>query len=278
MFVTAPRSASFHPSCDLQKPTVCDLVKAIAIKVFKELALALLLGSLVAFFVATPSGLAFLISASMIQCLISIFFHSLGVFASYKAKNNPTQTYYPRIASLCEWVTGFNFASFTGLNTQILIHESGHAFASMLLYKKPSPSIQIHPFSRGMTQFYKTGLSPFGQKLGSSRATCFVIAAGPAFTLFISSILLAIGIALLKKYPAFGKYLIAWSVIDFINHAVYAHSALGTDPWNLSHDFVHLSIFGLNPMLASVSMIAIPILITLGMSCFFRSEKKAAPN
>ena len=123
--------------------------------------------------------------------------------------------------------------------------------------------IEIHPFALGQTQFCKTALSPFGQKLGAATSTCFIIASGPALTLFISSILLAIGVAILESHPQFGKYLIAWAGVDFINHAVYAYSALGTESWRLNHDFVHLGIFGLHPMVATVGIVTIPIIITL---------------
>lgn len=262
---------------EVEKPPVCDVITSVAIKILKESAVTLALGCVVALFITTPMGLALMISAGMVQFAVSAFFHSLGAFAAYQALDNDSfQTHYERISTLCEWITGSNFAIFTGINAQTVIHESGHAIASLMIYKNPRPIIEIHPFVGGITQFYKTGLTKFGQQLGAAASTCFVVASGPALTLLISSAILAIGISIMENYPEFGKYLISWASIDFLNHASYAYSALSAEQWNLSHDFVHLSIFGLNPVVATIGILAIPILITLGMS-WKRNEPPAEP-
>ncbi|MBX7067592.1 MAG: hypothetical protein K1X28_10220 [Parachlamydiales bacterium] len=277
MSVARIPDASFTPAVSMQeKPPICDVVSAIAIKIFKESLVTLALGSVVALFITTHVGFALMISAAIVQFAVSAFFHALGAFASYKALDNDSfQSHYKRIASFCEWVTGFNFSIFSGLNAQTVIHESGHALASMMIYKNPRPIIEIHPFVGGITQFYKTGLTQFGQKLGPAASTCFVVASGPAFTLLISSAILAIGLAIMENYPEFGKYLISWASIDFLNHASYAYSALNAEQWNLSHDFVHLSIFGLNPVVATIGILAIPVLITLGMYAWKTREPPA---
>ncbi len=264
MFVARIQDAHLPPNPPLEKPPITDIVTAVAAKVLKEFALAIGFGAIVACFIATPSGLMFMMSASIVQLAVSSFFHALGAYASYKALDKD-QSHYEKMASFCEWITGTNFGIFTGFNTQTVIHESGHALASMLIYKRPRPLIEVHPFVGGQTQFYKTALTPLGQKLGPAASTCFVVAAGPGLTLLVSAVLLAIGIALLDHDPEVGKYLIAWSGIDFIHHAIYAYSALGAEQWNLSHDFVHLSIFGLHPIVASIGILAIPVIISLAM-------------
>lgn len=249
-----------------EKPPICDVVTTIALKILKEFALSSVLGVVLGCFVATPSGLVFMMSAAVVQLVVSTFFHSLGAFAAYQAlERNQHQSLYEKTANLCGWMTGCNFGVFSGFNSQILIHESGHALASLLIYKRPRPLIELYPFVGGQTQFYKTALSPFGQKLGAAASTCFIVASGPGFTLFISSVILTIGLALMETYPDLGKYLITWSGVDFLNHAVYAYSALGAEQWNLSHDFVHLSIFGLHPTVATIGILAMPVMITLGM-------------
>lgn len=277
MFIARPQDARPpFDSLQAEMPPICEIVQTVAIKVFKEMAVAVTLGAVITCFVATPSGLMFMISSSIVQFAVSAFFHSLGAFAAYKVlERNSNQRMYAKTASLCEWITGCNFGLFSGFNSQIVIHESGHALASLLIYRRPRPLIEVFPFVGGSTQFYKTGLTPLGKKLGAAASTCFVIASGPAMTLFVSSALLTIGIAFLDTYPQFGKYLISWSLVDFLNHAVYAYSAMGAEQWNLSHDFVHLSIFGLHPVAASVGILAIPIVISLGMYWMHTKEPPA---
>ncbi len=245
--------------------TITDVIKKIAIICLKEFAVSLTLGLAVVAFVHTLEGIALMISAALIQCAVSLFFHSLGAFACYKAaQKGPNQVFFGRVLSICEWMTGANFALFTGFNTQTLIHETGHMLAAFATYAKPRPQIEIYPFVGGLTQFCKTSRSSFGKKIGPVATTCLIVASGPGFALLISSILLAVGIAIKGKHPHLGKYLITWSILDFFTEADYAYSALRTDPSNLFHDYAHLSIFGLHPAVATIGIIAIPIVITLG--------------
>lgn len=241
-----------------EPPQICDIVREVALKVLKEFALTLVFGPIVALFVTTQADLLLLLSAAVVQLVVSTFFHSLNAYARH-------QMHQSSLVSFSEWMNGLNFALLTGFNTQTVIHETGHSLASLLLYKNPRPLIEIYPYAGGITQFYKTALSPLGQKLGAPMATCVVIASGPGLTLLISSGLLILGIALLDTYPQLGKMLVSWSLVDFLHHSFYAYTALQADPWNLTHDFVHLAIFGLHPGVASIGILAIPALIALGM-------------
>jgi len=274
MFIARIQDAHL-PAMAAPQPEVADIVKNIALRCLKELAISLSSGIVVALFVASPGGIVFIFSASAVQLAVSVFFQSLGAFAAYKAaQRNENLECYEKTVSVCEWITGSNFALLTGYNAQTLIHESGHALASLLVYKNPRPLIEIYPFVGGITQFYKTSLSMFGKKIGPAAATCLVVASGPGLTLLISSALLSIGIALKEKYPQLGKYLITWSILDFFNHAFYAYTALRADQWNLSHDFVHLSIFGLHPVAATVGIAAIPVVIALGAYWWQSQQQK----
>lgn len=275
--MSVSRVQNAPPPIQLEPVSISDIVKNIALSCLKELAVSLVMGMAVACFVPTAGGLAFMVSAALVQLAVSAFFHSLGAYASYKvAEKGPNLIHFERILSVCQWMTGYNFAILTGFNAQTLIHESGHAMAALSIYKRPRPTIEIYPFIGGITQFYKTSMTSFGKKLGPVAATCLIVASGPLFTLMISSVIFAIGIAIKEKYPQFGKYLIAWGVIDFLNHAQYAYSALHADPSNLSHDFVHLAIFGLHPVTATIGILAVPILITMGMH-WWQSRKAPAP-
>ncbi len=238
----------------------CDLIQKIALACLKELVVALAFGALVACFVPTPAGIVVLINAFFIQLAVSLCFQTLGA-------------YFKKITPFCQWVTAANFAFFTGYNTQLLVHETGHALAFLALYNRPQPQIAVQPFATGVTQFYKASLSPLGKRLGPVATTCIAVACGPAFTLLVSAVLFTLGLAIKESYPQLGKHLIAWSLIDFFNHADYAYGALRMETTSLNHDFVHLAIFGLHPAVAAIGIIAIPIVISLGMHLY---KKRAA--
>jgi hypothetical protein len=278
MFIPRVQDTSVPLAIAEPRP-VCNIVQQIALKCLKEFSVALASGLVITAFIASPSGLALMLTATLVQFTVSVFFHSLGAYASYKAmEEGPHKSHYERTVSACEWITGANFALFTGYNAQTLVHETGHALASLLIYKRPRPIIEIYPFIGGITQFYKTSLSDLGKKIGPAASTCLVVASGPGFTLLISSVLLAVGIAIKEKYPQLSKYLICWSILDFLNHAFYAYTALHADQWNLSHDFVHLSIFGLDPVTATVGLVAIPIVIALGTLWWKSRQEAPTPN
>lgn len=244
---------------------VSDIVQKIAIDCLKELAFSFAMGATVILFVPFAAGISVMASALFVQLAVSVFFRALGAYSSYKiAEGSPNTYYFEKAVSLCEWLVGINFAVLTGYNVQTLIHESGHAMAASFIYKKAQPVIEIYPFLGGITQFQKTPMTPFGKNLGPVAATCLRVASGPALTLILSSVLFAIGLAIQEKHPQLGKYLISWSLLDFIVHSVYAYSAVDLDPSNLTHDFTHLAIFGLDPITATIGIIAIPTLIALG--------------
>lgn len=266
MFV--PRVQDIHlpvAPANQAAPPLSETIKKIALVCLKELAVSIALSGAVACFVPVATGLSFMMGACLVQFVVSVFFHALGAHAANQLKQQGPNSKYEKIVNICEWMTGANFAIFTGFNAQTLIHESGHTLAALAIYKRPRPQIEIYPFIGGVTQFYKSSMTGFGKKLGPVAATCLIVASGPAFTLLISGVLLAIGIAMKDRYPAFGKYLISWGVLDFLNHAHYAYSALHADQSIISHDFVHLSIFGLHPIVATIAILAMPVLIMAGM-------------
>lgn len=215
-------------------------VSAAALPIFKELAASLCLAGIVACFTAT-ANIPILFQTVAIQCAFSSLFH------------------------LCnqKWLASFNFALFSGYNMQTLIHEAGHALAAISLYAKALPHIEIIPFGSAITQFQKGPLSAFGKLLGASKTACLVIASGPALAILTSTAFLCIGLHLKNKY------LISWSYLDFALTAHYAYTAIDNNSFNFSHDFVHLSVFGLSPMLATVGIIALPIITTLWYHEFF---------
>lgn len=203
----------------------------------QELVVSLAIGAAVAVFVPNPVHIAALIKGIAIQFFISGFFQTVGEMV-------------PKMASVCEWWRGETFALFTGTNVQTLIHETGHALAAHVVYPNARPRIEIVPFGGGITRF---NTEPGGIK------RLFVVASGPGLALLVSSVALAIGIAIRKKYPQVGKILICYGVFDFLHHAQYAYSALL--PSLPHHDFALLAAAGLNPVVATIAILAIPLLI-----------------
>jgi hypothetical protein len=156
-----------------------------------------------------------------------------------------------------------NFYRASGTNAMILIHESGHASAAQLLFSG-QPSINIIPFVGGWTNHPAKALTDLGQKAGYRRSMFLISLAGPALALLASSIALIAGLLLRDCCPNASPYLIGMGLYEFLNHAEYAYSALSTTPDHLGHDFVRLKTFGINPIAATITIAAIPVLILTG--------------
>lgn len=238
-----------------------NLIQKVALACLKELGLSLAMGAAVACFVPSAAQLTVLGGVLAVQVGVSLLLHSARVGSERRS-----------IHSLCGWLNSLNFALFSGLNFQFLLHEMGHALAILSTYKNPRPQILIFPLMGGNTAYHKSALSWFGKMLGPAASTCFVIASGPGLTLLFSLGILSIGLAVKEKWPLLSQYLIGWAVVDFWHHAHYALSANWTDPVVLSHDFVSLSIFGLNPTAAAIALFAMPIVLHLGVS-YFKENK-----
>ena len=255
--------------------TSTEIVGKVARKCLKELAISMTISAFVVIFVPVSIGTVTILSAVILQFVVSLFFHSLGAFAACRAaKAGPAVL--NQVVAACEWWTGENFAFFTGVNAQMLVHEMGHAIATLSLYKNPRPRVELMPFEGGLTTYYKA-LGALGKKIGPVATTIAVTASGPAFTLLVSAIILAVGLAIRAKHPHISKYFISWGVLDFLNHARYAYSTINADPFNLAHDFAHLSILGINPVVATIAILAIPIVITIGMQWWQSRQPKERP-
>jgi hypothetical protein len=222
-----------------------DNIRTIAIKCFAELALSLCLGIVVSTFVPL-SGVTLILSAIAIQIAVTVFFRWIGA----------------------KYLLGPNFALFSGFNINMLIHELGHAFAAKAVFTNVHPKIELNLFSNAGTKFTRSSLTSFGKLLGLKRSELFVTARGPGFALLIGSLLFGIGFAIRKKHPELAIYLISYGVLSYLFHAHYAWTAIGMSANKTAHDFVYLAARGLHPVVATVGIIAIPVIITLGIRAF----------
>lgn len=266
---------SWLPTFEIISPEAQTRVKNVALKCFYEFSFSLSLKFVISSFVVTSAGLTLLFNTMLIQLAVSVVLHSIGEFSSYKASQNPEGSRTNLLSESTGWLAGMNMGVFTGYDAQNLIHESGHALTSALLYKNPRPIIEIYPLIGGLTQFYKNRLSSLGKSIGPASTTFLIFAAGPGLTLLISTALLSVGLRVRKEHPNLYRHLVTWSILDFLHHAYYAYSAIAADQWNLLHDFVHLSIFGLDPLVACIGILAIPAIVCVGT--YFKETYLSTP-
>jgi hypothetical protein len=259
--MSTPAVHATSPEIKSLLPPFKDRVSEVALHMIKEATAVLLIGSAVSLFVA-PAGVALIFQAIKIHLTASLIFQI-------------TRKIILPLSGICEWLSGLSFATFIGYNGQQAIHEAGHALSALAVYSDTSPSIELTPFGSAITRFQKGALSAFGEKIGPASATCLITLSGPLLTLFVSSVLFSVGLGLRKTHPSLSKYLISWAIFDYINTAHYAYSAIGNRSFNLSHDFVHLSLFGISPTAATVSIIAIPILL---LSIQNQNNNEKQPN
>jgi hypothetical protein len=213
------------------------------IRTLAELALSLALGSFCALATAKP---ILLWSGIAVQSVVNLAIRSFCA-ATDRAQDN--------------WLTASTFAFGSLQNIQIIIHEICHASAALCLLQSPSPTIKLIPYFSGITSFRVILPTDLGNQLGVQRIQPLITAAGPAFALLISSLQLTFSLKLLSSRPTIARTLIAAACINFIVHAGYALSARWSNPWQLAHDFVELKAIGLNPLYASIAILAIPIII-----------------
>lgn len=230
---------------------ITELVK----RIFLELTISFALATLISTF-TIEANVAILFSALVVQSIACLVFHTIAVFG------------FPKIGN---FLAAANWACFSGYNAQTLVHEAGHACAIFSLYTKSNPKILINPFQGGVTQYRKSPLTALGKWLGPSAATCAIVSAGPALSLLVSSVLLTIGYSMRKQHPQLSQYFLVLGLADFIQHAHYAYTAIGTRK-DLSHDFSHLAIFGLNPKVATIGIAAMAAAILFGNWLRSRNE------
>lgn len=273
--VVLPIHNSAIPARPIERPyPLLASIKQIAALCFYQLTASLAIGALVSCFVTTPTGISLILSAICVQLCATVFFQILDAFPAPDESNKELA-----LTALTEWAPPSAFSILTGINAQVLIHETGHSLAALAIYKRARPHIEVFPFMGGWTKYYKRALTPLGKILGRSTANIFVIASGPGLTLLVSSILMAVGLAIKKTYPHLSKTLICWCLIDCLNHAQYAYSALSASPSDLSHDFLHLWIMGLHPVAATIGILAIPLLIFTGSQMkFSTASPETAPQ
>ena len=228
------------------------VVRQVALRTLKELAIAIASITICLPFVASTSGIAIIIAAYIISIAVNTILHSISLNAKDQLVRTSAQLYKS---------TSFALAN---SNVGILVHEAGHYYCAKKLITG-KPSIELIPFQGGATS-YGGKLTSLGKKLGWKKTDFLITLAGPSLAILVATIAFVAGLALLHSHPQSGSDLLAYGSMEFLNHSFYALSALWTPACELSHDFICLQTFGIHPLAACIVIVSIPIILCLGYS------------
>lgn len=231
------------------------LIRQVALETLTELAFSLAFAAITCSFVASSAALGIVVAGTIIQCVVNLFFRSM---AARSLLRGDTESFFVRSQDA---INSSHFALLSGFNVQTVVHEAGHALAAKMVYSPVRTQIIVQPFQGGYTQLRSGGLSAFGKRIGPLAARCFVVAAGPGFTVLISSVAYVAGCVLRDSSPKLAKYLMAYGASDILFTAWYAYTGMNASPDDLAHDFVYLSQVGLSPLVAAIGLAALPFLL-----------------
>lgn len=111
----------------------------------------------------------------------------------------------------------------------IYAHEMGHKLAIEALYENANPTVEVNPFSGGVTRWSPSGLSETGQKLGPDMSRAAVSAAGTVVDTAVAVTTFAAGYRLRHKHPLIGTALMGYAGFSVFNSIAYAATALGSE-------------------------------------------------
>lgn len=266
MSIIAP-SFSQHPAAlsisrDSRTENNHSLVQDVAKRCLAELAVSLAIGTVAVFFTATSLHSTLIFAAIVVQTVANTALRLAAALAAKLPESEETQW----IKSASPYFCTTMFAYLTAGNAQSLVHEAGHAFSAKWMFQNANPKITLTPCLGGITRFSTAHLSGWGEKLGRSNAMLIVALMGPACSLLVSSIAIMVGIAVRKKFPELGYYLIGVGKGDFYAHSAYAFFAISPSPGAHANDFLRLQAFGIHPLASAAMLFAIPVLITKALT------------
>lgn len=266
------------------------LIWKVASTCLAELAVASLTAGIACCFMATaaiPTMMTRLINVIAITTL----FHSIEALVDYSLscdilrdgnlKN--TRFFFLKIIALFDshQIRAVLFAAFNNSTHGVLIHELGHALLMHLLIKDAHPIIEIF-FGRGGQTRLPEGVyeaSKLGELLGNEeRIETAITVAGPAFAILEATGLLMLAHKVKDKHPELRLHLVHMAIFRVVNHIFYALSALPLTltPETAGHDFLYLwKRAGIHPVVAIVTMVAIPLFTQCALWKWAVDHKKA---
>ena len=242
-----------------------ERIKAIAMRALTELAIAFAFTAVCIPFVASWAISIQITTISLAMALVNSAILELTQRILHNNRN-----------LLSHAICSASFYQCSAGHAMTLVHETGHFCAAKLLFKG-NPQMRIIPFVGGWTKWSARYFTSMGLQMGYRNSIFLITFAGTGLALLAASITLVVGLALRHAHPHASSYLIAIGVYPFVNHTAYALSALWTAPSELGHDFVRLRGFGIPPIAAASTILAIPIIIFLGAMAASRHTKVKIP-
>jgi hypothetical protein len=166
------------------------------------------------------------------------------------------------------WLTAAITAFGTLLNPQILLHELGHVAMAFGLLEKCNPIIKLSPYFGGATHFKVSMPTSLGKKVGETNIRPLIAGAGPLLSLSFSTIQMLVASELFSHAPEISRMLTMASLINFTFHAFYAISAISAPAQYLANDFVVLKLAGFSPIIALITILAVPLIILINQGYF----------
>ncbi|KIC73860.1 hypothetical protein DB42_BP00410 [Neochlamydia sp. EPS4] len=276
--IQSPIQRNYNPCQALKTALIKEIVK----KSLLELAIALSFTGLACLFVATPLGMATLLLSTIASLAITTLLRlarAYCIFRVFQLKHSTSRKAVEKKTQFTSWVGFINaliptaFRQLVDANTrEVIVHEGGHALAAKILIKNPLVNVSITPFNGGQTTYYVRSLTTIGQYIGRANSELLIVAAGPALAVLAATAGYSASLALSKSHPELSRYLKTATLSTISQHFLYALSALWTTTSIQKHDFVNLMAAGLSPIVAAISIVALPILIRVGFYIYHRNK------
>ena len=245
---------SFFHSISLSKYEISPAQKDKLLEIFqrtiKELAVALALTALACLFI--PAGKVALLTMALQMVATNLGIQGIKLLFGYEKLPNR--------------LTALKFSYFANNTLGTLFHESGHFLAYKLL-ATGKPQITLFPGKGGATTLtHFKGLTALGNKLGLSNANNIMHLSGPVFSLIFTLFNVAMGHLLKKSHPELSQYFNCLAIVNTVENALYALSALF--PVSAAHDFAVLATLGFHPLVVVTAIVALPIIFKLALNRF----------
>lgn len=175
--------------------------------------------------------------------------------------------------NISDFALSYNASRVARTTGNIVVHELGHKAAILLIHKKAQPKIFITGLFSGATSWIPSKYTSLGKFLGPLHSRALIAASGPLLAIVFATI----GIIFAFEWNDQKNYLIKnilfSSFGSIIDHVLYALSAFFADPNNLSHDFICLWHYGINPYISAAIIVLIPLVTLIFRNCLNKKNR-----
>lgn len=185
-----------------------------------------------------------LLAVNLLCRMVAVIFNKLAFYSAHDT---------------CRTLTSFNASLLYGTTGNILIHEFGHKTAVSSVYRNANPKISIDGLFAGSTSWKHSRYSSFGKLIGPINALRLLAASGALAAVAIATIGIIIALEWSSQTNYLRESILFSSIFSIVQHVTYSISAFSSDPRDLSHDFMALWKYGINPGISTAVLIFIPI-------------------